>query len=494
MGTSKGNYVGGKWIKEKEALEIFESISPIDESVLWQGEKAANNTINLCVEVANEAQKNWMNMDFDTRSSYLRKYVQLVEDNRDELARRIMIEVGKPQWEANAEVNSVIGKLNPSIEAFKQRNATIVRAQGQGKSVTRFRPHGVVGVVGPYNFPAHMPNGHIITALLAGNTVIIKPSEKVPYTSEFIMEIWDKVGLPDGVINMLQGDSAVGERLCLSKGVHAILFTGSRNVGEHIDKLCAGEKICALEMGGNSPLIVWDTTNMDAAVLATIQSSFITSGQRCSSARRVIIPDNSFGEHFVTKLVKATQRIVVDRPDSVHQPFLGPMKDKKFVDILLQKQRELVELGGEILVECKRKENLGPAYVTPGIIDMTNAKREFDEEIIGPFIQLKRVRSFDEALDEANNTKYGLAAGVFTEDEQLYKKFAQNIKAGLINWNQQLTGASGWAPFGGIKASGNCRPSGYLATDYCVYSTASLEFEQIVMPDKLPCGIILGDD
>lgn len=487
---SKGNFIDGKW---KETFgESFYSYSPVNEELLWKGNKSDENDIELAVRSAKEAFKQWSELEIETRIKYLESYVGILKENRDELAKCISYEVGKPLWEAITEVNSMIGKLEPCIEAYNLRNKAIIREQSNGtKNITRFKPHGVVAIIGPYNFPGHMPNGHIMAALLAGNTVILKPSEKVPFVSEKIMELWEKANLPNGVINMVQGDKDIGEILCLNNGINGVFFTGSKKVGQRIEELCLHKKICVLEMGGNSPLIVWDTSNIDGAVITTIQSSFITSGQRCSTARRLIVPNNEFGNTFLSRLVEISKNIKVGKPEDTPEPFMGSLKSKELVDNIINKQNELIKKGAKVLLESKVINEIGPTFITPGIIDVTDIKEIMDEEIIGPFIQVTKVNVFKEALETANNTCYGLAAGIITEDRDLYETFEREIKAGIITWNKQLTGASKFAPFGGIKDSGNYRPSGFLATDYCVYATASTESEKIENIETLPKGIIL---
>jgi len=484
--VSMGNFINGIWkIGNGEPLI---SHSPNNGAIIWEGYNSNEENINECVSHATKALPTWAALDFDKRVSYIQKYVALVKENADQIAEAISIEIGKPLWEAKTEVAAIIGKLEPSLSAYKLRNNEITRDLPLGLSRTQFKPIGVVAVIGPYNFPGHMANGHIIPALISGNTVILKPSEKGTMTAEMLMELWDKARLPNGVINMLQGDGITGKLLVSHKNVNGVFFTGSYSVGEKILKECGSEKMCALEMGGNSPLIVWDSRNIDATVLATIQSAFITAGQRCSSARRVIIPMNTFGDTFINRLVDISKNISIGKYTDIPEPFYGSLRSHTMVDELLKDQENLIALGGVPLLKSKRLP-IGDCFVSPGIIDITSIQNKPDNELIAPFIKIIRVKTFSEAIEEANNTGYGLAAGVFTEDKSLYNEFAFKIRAGIINWNQQLTGAVGTAPFGGIKKSGNYRPSGYLAVDYCVYAVASIEVEKITMPTVIPQGI-----
>ena len=484
---SNGQYIAGRWVKGSG--RDLTSINPSDGDILWKGHNATNENINSAVLAAIDAFNSWSKLELSERSAYLHAFVEVLKSKKADLTNLIASEVGKPLWEAATEVDAMIGKIAPTEQAYRQRNSDVLREQANGISRTRFRPHGVVAILGPYNFPGHMPNGHIMPALLAGNTVVFKPSEKTPAVAELITEYWASSGLPSGVLNLVQGDSSVGQHLCQHPDVKGIFFTGSRHVGEAILAITSSmDKICALEMGGNSPLIVWDTSDIDAAVFATIQSAFITSGQRCSAARRLIIPSNDFGSKFISRLVSSARQIRVGRYNEIPEPYMGPLRLPDMVDNLLQKQERLIKRGALPLLKCQRLSS-GQTFVTPGILDVTPVNPREDEEIIGPFLQVIQVPNFDAALIEANNTKYGLAAGIFTEDSNLYNKFQDVIRAGILNWNQQLTGASPWAPFGGIKQSGNFRPSVYLASDYCVYSTGSIELEHLAMPSKLPPGL-----
>ena len=484
-----GHYIRGVWLKT--GARGFSSLNPSDGEPVWTGRCATRSDIDAAVDAANDAFPAWSKLPLEDRLARLHAFVDLLKANRSTLSARIAAEIGKPRWEAATEVAAMIGKLEPSEQAYKERNTDSVRQQPNGTSRTRFRPHGVVAVIGPYNFPGHMPNGHILPALLAGNTIVFKPSENAPSVAELTAEYWSQAGLPSGVFNLVQGDGTVGAQLCEHEGVKAIFFTGSLRTGEMIRTKLAREKICALEMGGNSPLVVWDASNIEGAVFATIQSAFITSGQRCSSARRLIVPSGSFAERFLARLARVAAQLRVGRTTDSPEPYMGPLRSPAMVQHLLGVQESLIARGALVLLKSSPL-GIGPAFVTPGILDVTELRPRDDEEIIGPFLRVIQVPTFASALTEANNTKYGLAAGLISDDPARYEEFQNTVRAGILNWNQQLTGASAWAPFGGIKDSGNFRPSGYLAADYCVYSTGSMEVPTVSLPNDLPPGVSLG--
>jgi succinylglutamic semialdehyde dehydrogenase len=349
----------------------------------------------------------------------------------------------------------------------------------------------VIVVLGAFNFPAHLSNGHIVPALLAGNTVLYKPSEQTPAVAEFIMDCWHQSGIPAGVINCVQGDASCGSAL-LAHNIQGVYFTGSYATGLRIHQQFSGrpEVILALEMGGNNPLVIDEVSDIDAGVYQTILSSFMTSGQRCTCARRVMIPDSSFGDEFINRLIRATQALKVAPFDSTPEPFMGPVISYTQALKHVHSQKTLIESGGHALLAM----NILAEYtglLSPGIIDMTQATKTPDEEIFAPLMQVHRYTHFEQAIELANKTKYGLSAGLLSDNKAHYELFYQNIRAGLINWNRPTTGAASNLPFGGVGCSGNHRPSAYFAADYCAYPIASMEQPQLSRPNQLLPGIQL---
>jgi len=485
---SKGNFINGKWVSAFGG-QLF-SMSPSDNSVIWDGRLSNERDLDSAIQASNAVLEKWSNLSIDERLVYLNRFVELVGNRKEEIADAISLEVGKPRWESVTEVDAVIGKLAPTIEAYQTRASTLTRSTGSAKSYTRFLPHGVAVVLSPINFPIHMGNGHIMPALLAGNTVIWKPSELCPMVAEMLIELWSDTGIPPGVINLVQGKSEAAQYLIRSKSINAVLFTGSRSAGLAINQALANEpwKIVALEMGGDSPLVVWDYLEMKSAVFIAIQSAYITSGQRCSAARRLIVKKND--KEFLNQLALTIKRIKVSPPNETPQPYMGPMVSALYAQRLLDAQDKLISDGAVSIV---KSELLRPnsALVSPGLIDVTNIRSRDCGEIFGPLLQVITVDTFADAILEANRSSYGLAAGLISRDKRLFEIFLHQVKAGIINWNQQLTGATSYAPFGGIKESGNNRPSGSFAVDYCSYPVASLEVEEPTFPGSLPPGLSL---
>jgi succinylglutamic semialdehyde dehydrogenase len=449
------------------------STEPATGAEVWSGpvgDAAAE------VAAARAAWPEWAAHSVTYRMETLRRFANVVRARDGEFADLIARETGKPFWEARTEIASVIAKVEISIEAYGERTPTRRLEAAMGNKVAvRHKPHGVLAVLGPYNFPAHLPNGHIVPALIAGNAVVFKPSEKTPATGAFLVDCFHEAGVPEGVIRLLIGGPAEGKALAAEPGIDGLLFTGSAGAGSSLARQFAEtpQKILALELGGNNPIVAWDTPDLHAAATIIVQSAFLSAGQRCTAARRLIVEDGNH-QPLIDELVKLMDRIIVDHPHADPQPFMGPVIDLVTADILQDRFLGLMMKGGKPIRRLDRPHEERP-YLTPALIDMTDAKDRLDEELFGPVLQLIRVKDFDAAIDEANNTRFGLAASVLTKDPALYDRFWANVRSGVINWNKPTNGAPSNAPFGGVGMSGNHRPSAFYAADYCAYPVTSVE-------------------
>jgi succinylglutamic semialdehyde dehydrogenase len=381
-------------------------------------------------------------------------------------------------------------KVDISVQAYHERTGEKRAPMADGVAVLRHRPHGVVAVFGPYNFPGHLPNGHIVPALVAGNTVVFKPSELAPGVAAATLALWIQAGLPAGVLNLVQGEKDTGVALANHRQIDGLFFTGSSDTGTLLHKQFGGrpEIVLALEMGGNNPLVVANVEDVDAAVHHTIQSAFLSAGQRCTCARRLFVPDDAFGERFMQRFTEVSANIRVGKFDDEPQPYMGAVISARAAARLVDAQARLIEAGAKPVLEMvQRAANLG--FVSPAILDVTNARDVPDEEHFGPMVQVTRYQTFDEAIERANDTAYGLSAGLLADDEAAWKHFQRTIRAGIVNWNRPTNGASSAAPFGGIGRSGNQRPSAYYAADYCSYPMASVESAQLQMPASVSPGL-----
>ncbi|WP_257292927.1 succinylglutamate-semialdehyde dehydrogenase [Endozoicomonas sp. ONNA1] len=483
-------FIKGQWLQGEG--QTFHSLNPASGETVWSGSAAQPSQVDQAISSARKAQPGWAARSLEDRISLVRKFAGQVEQNAHLLAEIIALETGKPLWESKTEAAAMKGKIEISIKAYSERTGTTENIMPGARAFIRHKPHGVVAVFGPYNFPGHLPNGHIVPALLAGNTVVFKPSELTPATAEETIKLWEQAGLPEGVLNMVQGERETGMALAGHKGIDGLFFTGSSNTGRLIHQQFGGQpgKILALEMGGNNPLIITEVKDRKAAIHDTIQSAFITAGQRCTCSRRLFVPASEWGDTFIDQLVEATGNIKIGQWNDEDQPFMGAVISEAAANSILQAQARLQQLGGQSLL-TSRKLKEGTGLLSPGIIDVTAIKELPDEEYFGPLLQVLRYNQLNEAIEQANNTRYGLSAGIFADNREDYEQFLHLSRAGIVNWNKPITGASSAAPFGGIGDSGNHRPSAYFAADYCAYPVASVEAESLSLPEKLAPGLKL---
>jgi succinylglutamic semialdehyde dehydrogenase len=451
------------------------SIEPATGAELWSGDLG-----DAAAEVAaaRAAWPQWAAHSIAYRIEALRRFANEVRSREKDFADLIARETGKPLWEARTEVGAVINKVEISANAFMERTPMRKLEGALGSKVAvRHKPHGVLAVLGPYNFPAHLPNGHIVPALIAGNTIVFKPSEKTPATGAMLVECFHAAGIPKGAVRLLIGGPDQGRALAAEAGIDGLLFTGSVRGGMSLHKQFAEtpNKILALELGGNNPLVVWDAKDLDAAAAIVAQSAYLSAGQRCTAARRLIVEDGKEGE-LVERLTNLIDRIIVGHPHADPAPYMGPVIDNEAAHHLQEQWVELMMKGGKPIRRLDRPDEQQP-FLTPALIDVTDVADRPDEELFGPVLQIVRVKDFDAAIAEANNTRFGLAASLVGGTPVMYDKFWSEIRAGVINWNKPTNGAPSNAPFGGIGLSGNHRPSAFYAADYCAYPVTSSEAE-----------------
>jgi len=464
------------------------SIEPATGATYWRGPVS---NVETEVALARDAGPEWSARPLTVRVETLRRFVNVVRQKSDALADCISRETGKPLWEARTEAESVINKVEISIRAYADRTPQR-RLEGNlgARTAIRHKPHGVMAVLGPYNFPAHLPNGHIVPALLAGNSIVFKPSEKTPATGKMLVDLFHAAGVPTGVLRLVIGGVDEGKALVSHPDIEGILFTGSARTGIMLNRQFADQpgKMLALEMGGNNPIVVWDTPDIATAAILVVQSAYLSAGQRCTAASRLIVRD---GMHkpLVEEISKLASRLIVGEPFSDPAPFMGPVIDNDVADNLQESFLTLMMKGGVPIIQLRRPIE-GRPFLTPALIDMTDASERPDVELFGPILQMVRVPDFNAAIEEANATRYGLSAALIGGTPQQYDHFWANVRAGVINWNRATNGAPSSAPFGGVGLSGNHRPSAYYAADYCAYPVVSTEEEQA----RASIGIGLRDN
>lgn len=456
-------------------LSDLVSIDPCTGREIWRG---SIDDPSPAIAAARDASRGWANTPLEDRIGIANRFAAVVTDRAEEFARLISNETGKPLWESRTEVTSVTAKIAISIAAQAERAGIRVNESSGLRQALRHKPHGVLGVLGPYNFPAHLPNGHIAPALLAGNAVVFKPSEQTPASGEFMARCWADAGLPDGVLGVVQGGREIGRALAQNPGLDGLLFTGSATAGSALAALYAQTpgRILALEMGGNNPLVVWNADDLDAAAGIVVQSAYLSAGQRCTNARRLIVHEDQ-ADALVERVLGLIDRLIVGAPFDDPEPFMGPVIDLSTSDRLLQAAAAMEAAGARTIAPLARIVPDRP-FLAPGLIDVTGIAVD-DDELFGPLLQLIRVPDFAAAMRAANDTAFGLAAGLIGGDEALYRQFWTESRAGVVNWNRPTNGASSSAPFGGIGSSGNHRPSAYYAADYAAWPVASLEADTL---------------
>lgn len=455
---------------------MMRSTDPATGQTIWEGEETALDQMPAIVARARAALPGWASRSVEGRVEILNRYADILKQRTDGIARDLARETGKPLWESRAELASMIGKVAVSTAAQAERAGSRSAATLFGRAVLRHKPHGVMAVLGPYNFPGHLPNGHIVPALLAGNTVVFKPSEETPLAGQHIAQALHDAGVPPHVFQLVQGGRRQGAAL-IAADIDGLLFTGSATAGTYFRRAMIDRPhvILALELGGNNPLVAWGDGEASAA--AIVQSSFITTGQRCSCARRLIVPLGPEGDATVEAVHTLAARLRIGAWDDAEEPYMGPLISGGAAQNAIDAVAALKARGAKCLMPFERLDR-SDAFVTPGMYDVTGIDVP-DTEIFAPVLQVIRVPDFDAAIAAANATSFGLSAGLLSNDEALWQRFLAESRAGVVNWNRPTTGAAANMPFGGLGQSGNHRPSAYYAADYCAYPVASFEADAI---------------
>ncbi|WP_291842303.1 succinylglutamate-semialdehyde dehydrogenase [Maricaulis sp.] len=466
------NFINGEWRDGTGAKLV--SHNPADDSQVWSGRTASPAEVDHAFAAARSAFPSWGRRPLAERIAIAERFKAVLEDRKAEIADLISRETGKPRWEGLAEAGAMIGKIDISVKANAERASGHQTEMPFGYARLAHKPLGVMFVLGPYNFPGHLPNGHIVPALIAGNTIVFKPSEITPGVAEAMVKAWESAGLPAGVLNLVQGARETGAAALENGELDGVLFTGSWGTGKFIHEKFAGRTgiQLALEMGGNNPLVVWGAEDAEAAARIAVQSAYVTAGQRCSCARRLILPEGEFGEAVIAEIIRIAGALSIGRWDDEVEPFIGPLVSARAAQGVLDAQADLIRRGARPILEVSRVPGLGDAFLRPGLLDVTGVDVP-DEEVFGPLLQVTRVASFEAAIAAANNTAYGLSSGLVSDDEDLWDRFWVESRAGIVNWNRPTCGAASNMPFGGPGQSGNLRPSAYYAADYCAYPVAT---------------------
>jgi succinylglutamic semialdehyde dehydrogenase len=482
--TLKGDYFNGAWHTSLTTpSENLTKFSPADLSVeLWRAQIWPDH-VDGVVESALKGFETWRKLSFDERIVFLRRYQEAVKKRGEDIALALAWEVGKPLWEAKTEASALVSKvdvtINDSLKRIQTQTIKEVMPKIDGHTIQK--PIGPSLVIGPFNFPCHLANGQILSNLLAGNSIIFKPSEKTIGSAQLMFEAFVEAGFPAGVINFINGTGEVSGKLTNHPKIKGIFFTGSRAIGKMILKNTHQDlkKMVALELGGKNSTIVHHDAHIPHALPELLRACFLTSGQRCTSTS-IILVHKKIADEFISQFVDVTKKILVDHPVIAKTPpFMGPLIDAQAENLYLDFCAQGLREGAEELIAAKKLDMpFNGHYVSPSLHYLAKAdmKGKFvQEEIFGPNACFFPYEDLDEALHVVNCTEYGLAASVFTRDQSVFQKCLLEIEAGLVNLNRSTVGASARLPFGGMKDSGNFRPAAVSTIDYCVHTLASLE-------------------
>ncbi|MEE2894914.1 MAG: aldehyde dehydrogenase family protein [Planctomycetota bacterium] len=491
LARGPSNFIDGAWHALPTGTEIESRDPARPDRVVWSA-GVDGAAVAAAVAAARRAGASWGALEVEDRIAALERWRAAATERVDRLAGLITLETGKIESEAKAEAGLIAGKVDITLGPHSSGRIAGYEVQA-GARVGRcsFRPHGVMAVLGPFNFPAHLPNGHIVPALLAGNTIVFKPSDKTPAVGQALAEIAEEAGLPAGVFNLVQGGVGPASELVADDGVDGILFTGSWPVGRRIleANLDRPGRIVALELGGSNPAVVMPDADLRQAVVECARAAFATTGQRCTCTRRIVL-HKDVADRFIPAFCKVASTLLVGPGDSASPAFMGPLISTEAVDAVLAFQDELHARGGKVLVEASRLERPGH-FITPGVVLVDRFERDRDRECFGPLVQLSIADDLDDCIAQANATRYGLAAAIFTSDDAIWDRFLAECRSGCINRNCGTAGASGQLPFGGLGHSGNHRPAGAFSVDYCAYPVASMVEMGVAAP--IPPGMLLED-
>lgn len=485
----RGDYFNGEFhfIKRSGTLgsdSVIQKTSPADSSRNLWDLHVFNQHIDKVIESAVDGFNYWRKIEISERISFLSRYKEILLSEKDNIAKAIALETGKPLWESLTEAGALISKvdvtINDSLPRINQQVISNILPDTKGS--VNFKPLGPALIIGPFNFPCHLANGQILSALISGNSIIFKPSEKTAYSAELMIDCFHKAGFPKGVINLIQGGGYTASQLIKEKAIKGVYFTGSKEVGIKILESTYRDlnKLVALELGGKNATILHEDCNMDHAFGELLKSCFLTTGQRCTSTSIVPI-HRSIKDEFIDRFHSLAKKLIVDHPiDHEKEPFMGPLIDDKSVENYLLFMGMAKREGYEEIMRGKALEKkFRGNYVSPSIhfMDKADPKSHFlKSELFGPNTIFIPYDEIEEAIEIANITNYGLAFSIFTEQESLFEKCIQEVNAGIINKNRSTVGASSKLPFGGVKNSGNHRPAAVSMIDATVHAASSLDY------------------
>lgn len=470
-----GDYVDGDFRSFAASGELRIE-SPADVADITGIHPYAQAALPAALQAARRAFPAWRRLGIEARAQLLRSYQARLRTHAAAISELIAREVGKPLWEAKTEVDAMISKVDVMLGPGRVVTDTRVLSDLPGE--VRHLPLGVIAVIGPFNFPGHLPNGQIVPALLLGNCVVHKPSEKTPGVATWMARCFHEAGFPAGAFNVVQGPGEFGAELSTHAEVDGLMFTGSAAVGRRIVASQGGhfERLVALELGGKNASLVLDDCDLERTARTLAFAAYVTAGQRCTATSRLIVT-SGIAEALIARLTEIARGLRVGHPLDAGV-FMGPMISSAARERLIAAQEAARRSGFRALLPGGHVRVAGREghYVQPALHVAEHASTEApgysDDELFGPDLAVYVVRDLEQGLSLANATWSGLTAAVFTGNRDAFEQAADVLRVGVLQWNRATAGASARLPFGGVAASGNHRPAGILAGAACSYPMA----------------------
>ncbi len=471
MAKKYQNLIAGRW-QDASNGQTFTDVNPARSSdIIGEFPASTADDVDNAVTAAREAQKSWSRTPAPERGGYLRRIGDLLTERKTDLAFEMTREMGKPFFETKGDVQEAIDTAYYAASETRRLFGHTVPSELPDKfNMSIRRPVGTCGIITAWNFPVAVPTWKMFPALACGNSVVFKPSEDAPHSGALLVKVLTDAGIPDGVVNLVQGGGNVGEALVSHPGVDAVSFTGSTETGARIAETCGRtHKRVSLEMGGKNPMIVMDDADLDLALEGLLWGAFGTTGQRCTATSRLIAHEKVHDE-FVKMVTDAAGKLKLGygNDDGVQ---VGPLINKKaltkvsgYVEIGVKEGAQIVLGGKRITGGAFDEGNFFQPTIFTGV---TRHMRIAREEIFGPVLCVIKVGSYDEAVSIANDVQYGLSSSIYTRDVARAFRAMHDIQAGITYVNGPTIGAEAHMPFGGVKSTGNGhREGGWEVFDF----------------------------
>ncbi|MEI5907804.1 NAD-dependent succinate-semialdehyde dehydrogenase [Bacillus spongiae] len=459
----KQNYINGHWVETKDVMSV---INPATKERIGEVSNSGTAEATLAVEAASQAFVPWSKKTANDRSQFLYQWHQLIKEHTDELAQIMTIEQGKPLKEALAEVQYANDYVLWYAEEAKRNYGDTIPASSVNKHIiVKKEPVGVVAAITPWNFPAAMITRKLAPALAAGCTVVIKPSEETPFTALKLIQLAERANFPKGVLNIVTGNAKqIGDVWLQDKRVRKLTFTGSTPVGKLLMRKASDTvKKLSLELGGHAPFIVMKNADIEKAVEGAIQSKFRNAGQACVATNRFYVHEDIM-ERFTDRLIEQVSRLSIGNGLN-NNVDIGPLINEAAITKVMDHIEDAVKKGASILTGGKRTMEKKGYFIQPTVIgNVTDDMLCMQDETFGPLAPITSFKTIDEVVDRANNSAFGLAAYVFTNNMNEAALFMNNLEYGVVGVNDGLP-STAQAPFGGYKESGLGREGGYFGIE-----------------------------